>query len=140
MALPATPGGSTLPHDGKEDVSGENSPLNLVGLGLLLGFLAIVTTCSELGGWRSLMTCWLLRADPRFGRARCPDKLVRAQRSSLSDPLVREADVVVGPLFIHSWQDHPVKRTPPQGRANPGKGVVCVAGPGSGHNHLLTSS
>ena len=44
-----------------------------------------------------------------------------AQRSSLSDSLVKEADVVVGPLFIHSWQDHPVKRMPSQGRANAGK-------------------
>uniref|UniRef100_A0A8C0AQA5 Zona pellucida sperm-binding protein 3 n=1 Tax=Buteo japonicus TaxID=224669 RepID=A0A8C0AQA5_9AVES len=45
-----------------------------------------------------------------------------AQMSSLSDPLVKEADVVVGPLFIHSWQDHPVRRMPSQGRARPGKG------------------
>lgn len=45
-----------------------------------------------------------------------------AQMSSLSDPLVKEADVVVGPLFVHSWQDHPVRRMPSQGRASPGKG------------------
>ncbi|XP_005501172.3 zona pellucida sperm-binding protein 3 [Columba livia] len=39
---------------------------------------------------------------------------VRREQPSELDPLVREADVVVGPLFIHSWQDRPVKRTPPQ--------------------------
>ncbi|XP_010117985.1 PREDICTED: zona pellucida sperm-binding protein 3-like, partial [Chlamydotis macqueenii] len=36
----------------------------------------------------------------------------RRELPSQLDPLVKEADVVVGPLFIHSWQDHPVKRIP----------------------------
>ncbi|KAM6060203.1 zona pellucida sperm-binding protein 3-like [Theristicus caerulescens] len=37
---------------------------------------------------------------------------VRRDLPSQLDPLVKEADVVVGPLFIHSWQDHPVRRMP----------------------------
>lgn len=51
-----------------------------------------------------------------------------AQRSSLSDPLVEEADVVVGPLLIHSWQDHPVRKMSSRGRANPGKGGGGLCG------------
>ncbi|NXI58799.1 ZP3 protein, partial [Chloroceryle aenea] len=39
----------------------------------------------------------------------------RRELSSQPDSLVKEADVVVGPLFIHSWQDHPVRRMPLQG-------------------------
>ncbi|XP_009921651.2 zona pellucida sperm-binding protein 3-like [Haliaeetus albicilla] len=39
----------------------------------------------------------------------------RRELPSQLDPLVKEADVVVGPLFIHSWQDHPVRRMPSQG-------------------------
>ncbi|NWX44966.1 ZP3 protein, partial [Steatornis caripensis] len=41
----------------------------------------------------------------------------RARREvpSKLDPLVKEADVVVGPLFVHSWQDHSVRRMPSGG-------------------------
>ncbi|XP_052664006.1 zona pellucida sperm-binding protein 3 [Harpia harpyja] len=38
----------------------------------------------------------------------------RRELPSQLDPLVKEADVAVGPLFIHSWQDHPVRRMPSQ--------------------------
>ncbi|NXA33137.1 ZP3 protein, partial [Eudromia elegans] len=38
----------------------------------------------------------------------------RRELSSQPDPL-KEADVVVGPLLIHSWQDHSVLRTPSKG-------------------------
>ncbi|XP_069722914.1 zona pellucida sperm-binding protein 3-like [Phaenicophaeus curvirostris] len=34
---------------------------------------------------------------------------IRRELPSELDPLVREADVVVGPLFIHSWRDEPVR-------------------------------
>ncbi|NXG56395.1 ZP3 protein, partial [Hemiprocne comata] len=39
----------------------------------------------------------------------------RRELPSEPDPLVEEADVVVGPLFIHSWQDHLVQRIPSEG-------------------------
>ncbi|XP_064013313.1 zona pellucida sperm-binding protein 3-like [Pogoniulus pusillus] len=41
----------------------------------------------------------------------------RARRAipSQLDALLEEADVVVGPLLIHSWQDHSVRRLPSQG-------------------------
>nr|XP_009483710.1 PREDICTED: zona pellucida sperm-binding protein 3-like [Pelecanus crispus] len=52
---------------------------------------------------------------------------VQRELPSQLDPLVKEADVVVGPLFIHGWQNHPVRRMPSQGRGKP-IGLAAVAG------------
>ncbi|XP_061205958.1 zona pellucida sperm-binding protein 3-like [Neopsephotus bourkii] len=56
----------------------------------------------------------------------------RARRAlpSQPDPLVKEADVVVGPLFIHSWEHHPLQRMPSQDAAQLWMvlGLATVAG------------
>ncbi|XP_009934208.2 zona pellucida sperm-binding protein 3 [Opisthocomus hoazin] len=54
----------------------------------------------------------------------------RRELPSQLDPLVKEADVVVGPLFIRSWQDHPVRRMPSQGAGHLWMvlGLAAVAG------------
>ncbi|NXI70359.1 ZP3 protein, partial [Anseranas semipalmata] len=49
----------------------------------------------------------------------------RRELSPQLDPAVKEADVVVGPVLIHSWQDPPAGRMPSGGRASPGKQGVA---------------
>ncbi|NXP45296.1 ZP3 protein, partial [Heliornis fulica] len=53
---------------------------------------------------------------------------VRRELPSEPDPSMKEADVVVGPLFIHSWQDHQVRKMPSQGHLWMVLGLAAVAG------------
>ncbi|NXG05860.1 ZP3 protein, partial [Sakesphorus luctuosus] len=60
--------------------------------------------------------------------SRWPGGRARRELPSQPDPSVKEADVVVGPLFIHSWQDHTMRRVPPQGHLWMVLGLAVVAG------------
>nr|XP_009674006.1 PREDICTED: zona pellucida sperm-binding protein 3-like [Struthio camelus australis] len=84
-------------------------------------------------GTRDICSCCEVRSCGLAGHSRRLNAASRRQGgrfrrelSSQPDPL-KEADVIVGPLFIHSWQDHSVRRMPSQGRAS-SVGLVAVAG------------
>ncbi|XP_026711624.1 zona pellucida sperm-binding protein 3-like [Athene cunicularia] len=62
-----------------------------------------------------MRSCGLARHSRRLhAPSRLQGGRARRELPSQFDPLVKEADVVVGPLFIHSRQDHPVRRMPSQ--------------------------
>ncbi|XP_037250247.1 zona pellucida sperm-binding protein 3-like [Falco rusticolus] len=86
-------------------------------------------------GTRDVCSCCELRS---CGSARHSRRLyapsqwqggrVRRELPSQLDSVMKEADVVVGPLFIHSWQDHPVRRKPSPGHLWMVLGLAAVAG------------
>ncbi|KAM6301764.1 zona pellucida sperm-binding protein 3-like [Podargus strigoides] len=68
-------------------------------------------------GTRDVCSCCEMRSCGLAGYSRrlyAPSRWqggrARRELPSEPDPSVKEADVVVGPLFIHSWQDPPVRR------------------------------
>nr|XP_010311026.1 PREDICTED: zona pellucida sperm-binding protein 3 [Balearica regulorum gibbericeps] len=66
-----------------------------------------VCSCCE------MRSCGLARPSRRLHTpSRWQGGRARRELPSQLDPSVKEADVVVGPLFIHSWQDHQVRRMP----------------------------
>ncbi|NXX73678.1 ZP3 protein, partial [Urocolius indicus] len=69
-----------------------------------------ICSCCEMRSCDLPMHSRRLHAPSQWQRGRA-----RRELSSQPDLLVKEADVVVGPLFIHSWQDHPVRRMPSGG-------------------------
>ncbi|XP_067161520.1 zona pellucida sperm-binding protein 3-like [Apteryx mantelli] len=85
-----------------------------------------VCSCCEVG------SCGLAGHSRRLHAAsRRQGGRFRRELSSQPDPLVKEADVVVGPLLIHSWQDHSVLRMPsrdPEWNLWMVLGLVAVAG------------
>ncbi|NXH11365.1 ZP3 protein, partial [Bucco capensis] len=60
-----------------------------------------VCSCCELRSCGLAKHSWRLPAPSRWHAGRARREL---------DPLVKEADVVLGPLLIHSWQSHPVRK------------------------------
>ncbi|KAM9223841.1 zona pellucida sperm-binding protein 3-like [Leptosomus discolor] len=84
-----------------------------------------VCSCCE------MRSCGLARHSRRLhAPSRWQGGRARRELPSQLDPLVKEADVVVGPLFIHSWQDRPVRRMPSQdtGHLWMVLGLAAVAG------------
>ncbi|XP_032555859.1 zona pellucida sperm-binding protein 3-like [Chiroxiphia lanceolata] len=88
-------------------------------------------------GTRDICSCCEMRScglARHSGRLHAPSRWsggrVRRELPSQPDPLVKEADVVVGPLFIHSWQDHTVRRVPSQAAGHLWMvwGLAAVAG------------
>ncbi|NXQ91865.1 ZP3 protein, partial [Nyctibius grandis] len=86
-------------------------------------------------GTRDVCSCCEMRSCGLAGHSRrfhAPSRWqggrARRELPSELDPLVKEADVVVGPLFIHSWQDHTVRRKPSQGHLWMVLGLAEVAG------------
>ncbi|XP_010161551.1 zona pellucida sperm-binding protein 3 [Antrostomus carolinensis] len=68
-----------------------------------------VCSCCE------MRSCGLARHSRRLHTpSRWQGGRVRRELPSELDPMLKEADVVVGPIFIHSWQDHSVRRMPSQ--------------------------
>ncbi|NXK46479.1 ZP3 protein, partial [Chauna torquata] len=76
-------------------------------------------------GTRDVCSCCEMRSCGLAGHSRrlhAPSRWQggrsRRELSSQLDSAVKEADVVVGPVLIHSWQDHPAGRMPSGGRAS----------------------
>ncbi|NXN94551.1 ZP3 protein, partial [Rhinopomastus cyanomelas] len=82
-----------------------------------------VCSCCE------MRSCGLARTSRRTP-AQWQGGRARRELPSQFDPVVKEADVVVGPLFIHSWQGDPVRRMPSQGAGHVWMvlGLAAVAG------------
>ncbi|NXT29083.1 ZP3 protein, partial [Syrrhaptes paradoxus] len=69
-----------------------------------------ICSCCEMRSCGSARNSRRLHAHSRWQGGRA-----RRELPSQPDPLVKEADVVVGPLYIHSWQDRPGRRMPSGG-------------------------